>query len=133
MPPDNAVTVAPGAPVEFPEIGPSDGSDAITWSALSSAALLSAPGTYQVSFQVSIEEIGQLQLQVNGVALAYTVVGRDTGTSQITETALVTTTIPDSELQVINPVEGLTALTITPNAGGISNPVSASLVIERLR
>ena len=133
MPSDNSATVLPGQPVGFPENGPSDGSAAIT--RLSPfQILLSAIGTYEVSFQVSVEEAGQLELQVNSGALSYTVVGRDTGTSQITEMALVTTTSVNSVLQVINPAAAPQALTITPDAGGVSgSAVSASLIIERLQ
>ena len=69
-----------------------------------------------------------------GYALPATVVGRDTGSTQMTEMALVTTTTPDSVLQVINPPGAATTLTISPYAGsgGLVTPVSASLIIERL-
>ena len=65
------------------------------------------------------------------VALGYTVFGRATGTSQITGEALVTTTVVNSALSVMNPIGNSTALTITPLAGG-SSPVAASLVIQQL-
>ncbi len=65
------------------------------------------------------------------VALGYTVFGRATGTSQITGEALVTTTVVNSALSVMNPIGNSTALTITPLAGGAS-PVAASLVIQQL-
>ena len=54
---------------------------------------LSAIGTYQVLFQVSVTEAGQLILTLNDAELAYTVVGRATGTSQIVGMALVTNDI----------------------------------------
>jgi hypothetical protein len=98
----------------------------------SSLFTLGAIGTYQVMFQVSVDEAGQLDLTLNGVELAYTVVGRATGTSQIVEMALVQTTAADSTLTVRNPAGNSTALTITPSAGGAS-PVSAHLVITRLQ
>jgi hypothetical protein len=83
-------------------------------------------------FQVSVSEAGQLDLTLNGSELAYTVVGRATGTSQLVEMALVQTTSVDSTLTVRNPVGNSTALTITPLAGGTS-PVSAHLVITELQ
>ena len=92
---------------------------------------LSAIGTYQVSFDVSINEAGQLILTLNGADLAYTVVGRATGTSEITEDALISTSTINSVLTVRNPAGNSTALTITPLAGG-TRPNSASLVIEQL-
>ena len=93
---------------------------------------LSAIGTYQVMFQVSVNEPGQLNLSLNGVDLAYTAVGRVTGTSQIVGMSLVTTTVVDSLLTVRNPASNTTALTITPIAGG-TRPVSAHLLITRIQ
>ena len=130
MPPDNAATVAPGTNVEFPQIGPTS-STAISQLDASNF-LLAAIGTYQVLFQVSVNEAGQLMLALNGVPLAYTVVGRATGTSQIVGMSLVTTSTTNSTLNVQNPVDNSTALTITPLAGG-THPVAAHLVITQIR
>jgi hypothetical protein len=126
MPGDNAATVGAGVPVQFPQDGPQTGSASARLS--TSSFLLSDVGTYEIEFQVSVDEAGQLELVLNGVALAYTVVGRATGTSQLVGQALVTTTTADSVLQLENPVGASTALTITPLAGG-SSPVSATLII----
>jgi hypothetical protein len=131
MPGDNAATVAPGTPVSFPQNGPSDGTAAIA-RVTATTFQLGAIGTYQVSFEVPVNEAGQLELVINGVALPYTVVGRATGTSQIVGESLVTTTLPNSFLQVWNPAGNPVSLTISQNAGG-SNPVSASLIIHRLQ
>jgi len=81
MPPDNAATVAPGTDVSFPQDGPSSGSDIARTGP--SSFNLSQIGTYQVLFQVSVTEAGQLSLALNGGDLEYTVVGRATGASQI--------------------------------------------------
>jgi len=133
MPPDNAATVAPGTDVSFPQNGPTSGTTIVRTSA--STFNLSAIGTYQVLFQVSVTEAGQLILTLNSGAgaadLAYTVVGRATGTSQIVGMALVTTTVINSILTVRNPAGNSTALTITPLAGG-TRPVSAHLVIMQI-
>ncbi len=130
MPPDNAATVAPGTDVDFPQDGPTSATD-ITRTGPDTFNL-SEIGTYQVLFQVSVDEAGQLILTLDGADLAYTVVGRATGTSQIVGMALVTTTSMDSILTVRNPAGNATALTITPVAGG-TRPVSAHLVITRLQ
>jgi hypothetical protein len=129
MPPDNAATVAPGAAVEFPEDGPDSGS--ITRIGLATFNL-SSIGTYEVSFQASVTEAGQLALTLNGTELAYTVVGRATGTSQITGDTLVQTTAVDSVLTLENPPGESVALSMTPLAGGV-DPVSATLVIKRIQ
>jgi hypothetical protein len=130
MPPDNSATVAPGTDVDFPQNGPNSGTDIVR--ATADSFTLSAIGTYQVLFQVSVSEAGQLILTVNGADLAYTVVGRATGTSQIVGMALVQTSVVNSILTVRNPAGNSTALTITPLAGG-TRPVSAHLVITRLQ
>ncbi|WP_340017651.1 collagen-like protein [Paenibacillus sp. FSL H3-0457] len=129
MPPDNAATVAPGTDVSFPQDGPTSGTTIARTGP--SAFNLAAIGTYQILFQVSINEAGQLILTLNGADLAPTVVGRATGTSQIVGMALVQTTVINSILTVRNPAGNATALTITPLAGG-TRPVSAHLVITQL-
>jgi hypothetical protein len=131
MPGDNAATVAPGAAVEFPQDGPiTPGGPISRFGVSPSEFVLNLAGTYQVLFQVSVDEAGQLVLFLNGVELAYTVVGRATGTSQIVGMALVQAPAA-SVLSVHNPAGNPAALTITPVAGG-NAPVSAHLVITML-
>lgn len=101
MPADNAATVAIGAAVQFPQNGPADGSASI--SRLSNSTFnLSTIGTYEVQFQVSVSEAGQLGLRLNGALITYSVVGRATGTNQLTGTCLITTSSINSVLEVIN-------------------------------
>lgn len=128
MPGDNASTVAVGAAVQFPQNGPTNGT---ATRATASTFTLPVIGTYEVDFQVSVTEAGQLEVAIGGVGVANTVSGRATGTSQITGRVLITTVIPNAVLSIINPVGNSTALTITPIAGGAS-AVSAHLVIKRL-
>lgn len=92
---------------------------------------LSEIGTYQVSFNVPVTEAGQLELTLNGASLAYTVVGRATGTSDIAGTFIVETSTINSVITVRNPAGNAAALTITPLAGGTS-PVSAHLSILQI-
>jgi hypothetical protein len=128
MPPDNAATVAAGSAVEFPQNGPTNGAivriDAGTF-------VLPGVATYRVAFSVPVTEAGQLQLELDGTPLAYTVHGRATGTTEIAGEALVTTSAANSLVSVINPGSNATALTITPLAGGTA-PAAASVIIERL-
>lgn len=130
MPPDNAAPIAVGTDVEFPQNGPMSGS-AITRTGPSSFNLANI-GTYQVQFNVSVDEAGQLILTLNGADLAYTVVGRATGTSQIVGTYIVNTSVINSILTVRNPAGNATALTLTPLAGG-TRPSSAHLVITQIQ
>ena len=129
MPSDNADTVAPGTDVDFPQDGPSSGSSIVRAGA--NSVNLVEIGTYQVYFSVPISEAGQLQLTLNGSPLAYTVVGRATGTSNISGMFLVETSTSNSVLTVRNPAGNPAALTITPSAGGAA-PVSAHLIIMQL-
>ena len=130
MPPDNAATVAAGTDVSFPQDGPNNGTDITRLGA--DSFQLGPIGTYQVFFEVSVTEAGQLILTLNGADLPYTVVGRATGTSQIIGMALVETTTENSVLTVRNPEGTAEALTITPLAGGV-RPVSAHLVIVQIQ
>jgi hypothetical protein len=129
MPGDNAATVATGDDVDFPQDGPSTGG--VITRTTADTFTLADIGVYRVSYQVSVDEAGQLVLTLDGTELAYTVAGRATGTSQITATVLVETTVIDSVLTVRNPAGNPTALTISPMAGG-TEPVSALLLIEQV-
>jgi hypothetical protein len=129
MPGDNAATIAVGAAVLFPQDGESDG---IITSPSDSEFNLPDPGTYQVFFQVSVAEAGQLVLGINGIELPRTMVGRATGTSQIVGMSIIKTTLANSLLTVRNAAGNGFALTISTTAGGV-NPVSANLVIMRIK
>lgn len=130
MPDDNSATVAPGTDVSFPQDGPNSGSG-IARSGPSSFTLADI-GVYQVLFQVSVTEAGLLILTLDGQDLAYTVVGRATGTVQIVGMAIVETTSINTTLTVRNPAGNAAALTITPLAGE-TRPVCAHLVITQLQ
>jgi hypothetical protein len=132
MPGDNPATVAPGGSVEFPQNGAASGISRTS----ASNFTLAQVGVYEVSWQVSITEAGQLELWLDSgmgaVELPNTVAGRATGTSQISNHVLVTTTALNSTLSVRNPLGNFSALTVTPLAGG-THPVSASLVIKQIQ
>lgn len=130
MPPDNSATVAPGTDVSFPQDGPNSGAGISRIDA--DSFNLEEIVTYQILFQVSAMEAGQLILTLNGGDLDYTTVGRATGTDQIVGMSIVETTSVNSVLTVRNPAGNSTVLTITPNAGG-TRPVSAHLVITQIQ
>lgn len=130
MPPDNSSTVAPGTDVDFPQDGPNSSNIVIRNS--SNTFSLTEVGTYLIMFLVSFTEAGQLIIALNDAELAYTVSGRATGTSQIMQTSIVTTTEDSTQLSIRNPASESTALTITPLAGG-TEPVSAHLIIIKVQ
>jgi hypothetical protein len=128
MPGDNAATVAPGVAVAFPHDGAASG---IIRSG-PSAFTLPAVGTYEIFWQVSITEAGQLVLALDGTEQAYSVAGRTTGSSQITNHVLLMTIVTNSLLTVRNPATNSAALTVTPSAGGLQ-AVSATLLIKQIQ
>jgi hypothetical protein len=129
MPSDNVSTIAVGGDVNFPVTGPILGSD-INRISTSEFNLVSV-GTYQIFFQVSINEAAQLVVTLSNTELAYTRVGRATGTTQLFGICLIQSSVPNSTLTIRNPVGNSTALTITPLAGG-AGAVSAHLIITRI-
>lgn len=130
MQPDNAATVVPGADVIFPQNGPNSGTN-ITRIGVDSFEL-GPIGTYQVLFEVSVTEPGQLILTSNGVDLDNTLAGRATGTSQIVGMALVQTTTENTIITLRNPAGSAAALAIAPFAGG-TRSASAHLIIIQIQ
>ncbi|MDB6036309.1 MAG: repeat protein, partial [Verrucomicrobiales bacterium] len=129
-PPDAATIVFPGDAFPFLRNGPASG---IPRNGVAvDEFVLPAVGVYEISWQISITEAGQLVLALDGVEQDATVVGRDTGSTQIMGNALLETTNPNTVLTVRNPAGNATALTVMPNAGGAS-PSTGSLVIKRIK
>jgi len=127
MPPDNTATIAAGAPILFPQDGPASGIARLNTSEIT----LPNIGIYEVTWQASVTEPGQLVLGLNGIEVASTVVGRATGTNQIVGSTLIATTAVNTLLTVRNPAANSTALTMTPIAGG-ADPVSATLTVKQI-
>lgn len=130
MPSDNPATIAGGAPILFPQSGPTTGTITRQGGSSFTTFILPSIGTYLVQFQASIDESGQLALSINGVVDPTTVVGRSTGTDQFIGKSLVTTSSPNTTLEVVN--DGTVALTMTPIAGG-THSVSAHVLIIRIQ
>lgn len=125
---DNPAPIAPGAPVLFPRDGTTRGSVARD-GASTSALNLPLVGDYLIQWQVSVTEADQLELfqDIGGgfVQIADSVVGRTTGTSQIIGQKIITTTAPNTKLEVRNPAGNATNVTVTTVAGG-THDVSAT-------
>lgn len=128
MPADNAVAIAPGEAVAFPEQS-FIGSTSITRATDSSFTFTEA-GIYLVLFNAAVSEAAQLVLTVDGTELSYTVSGTDSTLSQITGLSVISAG-ENSVLTVINPASATTSVTLTSSAGGTS-AVSAHLTIIRL-
>lgn len=133
MPSDNPMPILGGSDIAFPNDGPSSETGNISRVSMSNTEFnLHEIGVYQVLFQVSITNAGQLVLTLNNFEQATTVVGRGATNSQIVGMALVQTTVIDTKLTVRNPTANATAITATTNAGG-SDAVSAHLVITQIQ
>lgn len=118
--------VPPGSAVMFGQVGQSDGSAKIT-SLGPTTFRLADPGIYSVQFDVPVTVSGQLELTLDGAALACTVTGVGGDGGEIAGHALIP--VPaDAVLSVVNPPADL-QLDIDPHAGGVE-PVSATLVIR---
>ena len=128
MPADNAVAIAPGEDVAFPEQS-FIGSTSITRTTDSSFTFTEA-GIYLVLFNAAVSEAAQLVLTVDGTELSYTVSGTDSPLSQITGLSVISAG-ENSVLTVSNPASATTSVTLTPSSGGAS-AVSAHLTIIRL-
>ena len=129
MPQDNPIDVDPGRYIQFPQDGPMTGSFVSRLSA--SSFSLRIVGKYLIYFQVSVEQAGQLIVELDGIPLPRTVVGRAGKTTQIVGSFIIDIPISESILKIQNPIDNKTPLTITPSAGG-ELPVSANLIITLL-
>lgn len=134
---DYAATVAAGAPVPFPRNGANSGSGiARTFNPYNESFTLPNTGTYEVTFNVSTTEPGQLQLAFR-VDTTYTPIAHTTavgagGTNggPIGGTFFITATAGQA-LAVINPAGNPAALTITP-AGTLTYANVPTLTIKQL-
>lgn len=129
-PPDYPATIAVGTSLDFPNAGPTSGVGIIRSGP--GLFVLAEIGTYEVFWQAGITQAGQLQLRLNSIAQDQTTASRATGASQIINSVLITTTVVNSILEVINPAGNSTALTVTPSSGSLTHPPATSLVIKRL-
>ena len=127
MPGDNSSTVATGGRVQFPQDGIVAGSNITRFS---STQIGIAAGTYEVHWQVSVSEAGQLVLDLSGTPLLSSTAGRATGTDQIVGMCIVQVGSA-SRIGIMNPAGNAAALTITPIAGGTLS-ASAHLLIRQL-
>jgi hypothetical protein len=132
MPSDNAATISVGGAVSFPQDGAINGITRVGVNEFN----LSTVGIYEVTWQVSVSEAGQLLIGLDTgfgvVEVAYTVAGRAGPTTQISNHVLLTTTTVNTRLSIRNPTGNPAALTVTPIAGG-THAVTASLLIKQIQ
>jgi hypothetical protein len=126
-----AKTVAGTGRIPFPQNGPTAGIVRID----NTSFVLPSIGTYEIYFSIHTTELGQIQLELNGVDLPETVVANMNSTSGghlITGSFFVTTTGLNSILAIINPSGNTSALTITPADGANTHANAQVLLIKRI-
>ncbi len=129
---DYAATVAAGAPVPFPRDGYLSGSIV---RASTTSFTLPVIGTYEISWIVHTTEPGQLQLDVDSVVVASSTVVNMNPTSgghPFIGNDIVTTTVDNAVVRVLNPAGNSPALTITPANGTSTHANAQSLKIRRI-
>jgi hypothetical protein len=131
-----SLIVEPGQAIDFEQTGPASFPDFFLTTFPSPGINITNIGTYQVTFEVSITEPGQLDLGLDTgsgpVEQLNTVVGNANGNVQIGGVSILTTTSANTVLTVRNPANNTGQLILTQNAGG-DNPVSSHVVITRLQ
>ena len=115
------------APVPFDSNGPLLG---ITHAPGNAGIVVTAAGTYEVTYSVSGVEPGQFALFVNGAAAAGTVYGSGAGTQQ--DDGQVILTLSASDVLTLVNHSSAAAVTLQTLAGGTQTNVNASVVITRL-
>lgn len=126
-PSDNPNPIAATQAVAFPSIAGTMGGISQTSPTTFSIA---TPGVYQVSYNVNSSTPGQLQIELNGTPLANTVTGTSAANGTIVGHAIVTTTVPNSTIRIINPAGNTNSVTVTPNAGGIDATASQLTIVK---
>ena len=120
----SAVAVPPGAAIPFPNFGPSSGSTIFPF--LGGQFVVTASGTYEVTFEVSTSDAGgdALAINVNGVNVPYAQISQ--GTKTLVGKFLLTLNVGDI-ISVVN--IGFSSLYMT---GFRTGTTDANLVIRLL-
>jgi hypothetical protein len=113
--------------VYFPVDGPATSDGGIFRSGYDGFSVAVA-GLYRVTYQVPIEQAGQLGIAINNQIVPHTGAGRETGDTQIVGDSLVLIN-PGDVLQIVNS-DGYTNLNVSGVYSGYSYDAAASLIIE---
>lgn len=92
-------------------------------------------GIYEVNYKVHTTEPGQLQIELNGVDIADTIavnMNPTAGGHPIIGSFLITTTLPNTVLAIVNPTGNSAALTVTPADGAQTHANAQNLSIKKL-
>lgn len=140
-----AATFAANVPVNFAHSSATFGGVAInnpgtaTVQTNNTKFVLANIGTYKVSFNVHTTEPGQLQADIGDGTTQVIVPGScgvnmnpTSGGHPISQTFMVTTTVANRILRIINPAGNSPALTVTPADGASTHANTPTLTIEQV-
>ena len=128
-----AVKTAPGTGrVPFPRLGATNGG---ATSIDGSSFTLPNVGTYEIIFTVHTAEPGQLQAELNGVDIVESVtpnMNPTAGGHLFVGHIIVTTTLPNEILAIVNPTGNTPALTIVTADGSSTHANAQRLIIKQI-
>ncbi len=129
VPGSNAAPIPAGGSVEFVSDGPFYSDRIVRDGVNLDDFILKDIGLYKVSFAATIDGAGQLGVLLAGALIPRSVVGV-AGAGHLSGSCIVSVTVVNSVLSVVNPVGG-TTFSLTPSAGG-SGAVGCNLLIEKV-
>jgi hypothetical protein len=132
---DNPDAIAPGSAVNFPKplintygtIQRLNGTNPNSFS-------LPPNGVFEITFQVTVQNTGELVIVLNGQEQAMTVVGKSGGGTLVGVSIITTPPINSSTLSINNPSTAVAGgLKIDESSGSaLSQPLSCHLIIKQL-
>jgi hypothetical protein len=130
---DNPEAIEPGSSVNFPN--PAVNPYGVIQRNGTSKNLFSLPagGVFEITFQVGVQNTGELVVVLNGQEQLMTIVGKNGGGLLVGVSIISTPLLIDSVLSINNPssaVEG--GLKIDKSSGALSKPLSCHLIIKQL-
>jgi hypothetical protein len=130
---DNPDPIEPGNAVNFPSplINPYGSIQRVTGS--TTQFTLPAGSVFEITFQVTVQNTGELVIVLNGSELLMTVVGKS-GNGSIIGMSIVSTPFGASSTLSINNPSTATAggLNIDAATGSLTQPLSCHLIIKQL-
>jgi len=129
VPGSTAMPVLAGSSIEFGIDGPFYSDRIVRDGANLDDFILKDIGLYKVSFGATIDAAGQLGILLAGSLVTRSVVGI-AGAGRLCGSCVISCTVANSVLSIVNPVGGST-FSLTPSAGG-TGVVSCNLLIEKV-
>jgi hypothetical protein len=130
---DNPGPILPGLAVSFPS--PLINPFGIQRNGLSTSEFILPPNcVYEITFQVTIQNTGELVVVLNGVELIHSVVGHSGGGAVVGMCIIVTPPVINSVISIKNPSTAVAGgVKIDEASGALTQPLSCHLIIKKLQ